>query len=214
MVYRPFILKWAKVAQEEGVQLFAVGSEYAATDAKTAEWTKVISAVKKVYKRDLVYVANHDSYRKVKFFKQVTYIGISAYFPLLTGKRGRSPNLAKTKALWNARAREIYEWRMKNGLGSKKVLLGETGAQSKGDEVVYRVPWEYQVKAPVNFNEQRKMYEGILGAFMPKSWCAGVMLWKWELKPNAGRSDPTNKDYTPQNKPALAVMKKYYKRRY
>ena len=58
------------------------------------------------------------------------------------------------------------------------------------------------------------MYEGILGAFMPQRWCKGVMLWNWELRPDAGKFFPGKVGYTPQNKPAMKILKQHYCRWY
>lgn len=56
------------------------------------------------------------------------------------------------------------------------------------------------------------MYEGFFNAFMPKSWCQGIILWHWELDPNAGKIGASRAGYTPQNKPALKIMIKYFKK--
>lgn len=186
--------------------------------------------------------AVHQSYFNVKFFHKLTFISISAYFKLLPGERGYSPNFEWTKREWKKRADQVVAWRRKNNL-QQPVLIAEVGIQSKGkfyqllillvkvrpsrkltpvffffsfkgDGVVYRVPWQWNVGAPLNYHEQVKMYEGILGAFMPRKWCVGVMLWHWELDPEAGKYGATLTGYTPQNKPALKVMKKFYKRNY
>lgn len=103
---------------------------------------------------------------------------------------------------------------MAKGHKDKDILIAEVGAQSKGNGVVYRVPYNWKIKAPLDHYEQVKAYEGILGAFMGRPWCRGVMLWNWEVDPDAGKDAPTNLWYTPQNKPALAVMKKYFKKNY
>lgn len=58
--YIPFIVKWAKLAEEEDVNLFAVGSEYVGTLDQTKQWLRVIRKVKKVYKGKTTYVGNHD----------------------------------------------------------------------------------------------------------------------------------------------------------
>lgn len=55
-----------------------------------------------------------------------------------------------------------------------------------------------------------KMYEGLLSAFLPKSWIKGVILWNWELDPNAGKTWPYMGGYTPQNKPALQTLTNHF----
>lgn len=57
---------------------------------------------------------------------------------------------------------------------------------------------------------QEKMYEGICDAFSDPTWIAGIIFWNWELQPHAGTYYPGISGYTPQNKPALNVMKRYF----
>lgn len=213
-VYNPFIIRMAKIAQEEGVDLFAVGSEYVRTLDKPQRWRNTIRLVKQHYRGQTTYVANHDSFRKCTFWDAVDFISISGYFKLLPGVRGFSPNLEQTKTLWRKKADMVELWRQNAGLTNKKIIIAEVGFQSKGQGVVYRVPFHWLVKAPVNFNEQVKMYIGFLGAFMPRQWCKGVILWNWELEPNSGTSGRSLGFYTPQNKPALRVMKDFFLRRF
>lgn len=59
-VYRPFITHIARIAQEEGVDLMAVGSEYRNSEVQVKEWNKTIDAVKSIYYGRLTYIANHD----------------------------------------------------------------------------------------------------------------------------------------------------------
>lgn len=128
------------------------------------------------------------------------------------GEFGPSPNLEETKRLWRKEADEVNAWRISSGHGRKQVLIAEIGAQSKGNGVVYRTPWKWTAKGPVNFFEQVKMYEGLLNAFMAPAWSKGVILWNWELWPEAGIGPPANKWYTPQNKPAERVMTRIFKK--
>ncbi|CAN8062605.1 unnamed protein product [Agarophyton chilense] len=210
-VYRPFIIKMARIAQEERVDLFSLGSEYRNAEKQLKQWLITIDAVKDVYTGRLTYIANHDSYRRVNFWHRMDYISISAYFKFRGGVRGPSPTMNQTKLLWKNVADDINRWRMWNKFGHKQVLIAEVGAQSKGDGIVYRVPWDWTITAPVDFNEQVKMYEGICSAFMPQKWVAGVVFWNWELQPHAGTYQPGIAGYTPQNKPALDVMRRYFK---
>lgn len=115
-----------------------------------------------------------------------------------------------TKQLWERKAWEIEQWRAKERLWGKKILIAEVGAQSKGGGVVYRKPFLWTSKAGVNNWEQAKMYTGVLNAFMPKPWCLGIIFWNWELHPNANLWQPGKSGYTPQNKPAMQIMKWHF----
>ncbi|CAN8070048.1 unnamed protein product [Agarophyton chilense] len=212
-VYRPFINHMARIAQQERVEVFSIGSEYRNSEVQVHEWNKVIDDVKKLYFGRITYIANHDSYKRFQLWHRLHFISISAYFQLLPGVRGSSPNLEETKKIWRQKADEIWKWRAQRGLTAQKVVMAEVGVQSKGDGVVYRVPWDWKVNAPVNFDDQAKMYEGICNAFSDGRWVGGILFWNWELQPNAGTYYPTAEDYTPQNKPAQQVMRRYFSTR-
>lgn len=59
-VYIPWIVRMARIAQREKVDIFAMGSEYARAIHRTSQWIKVIQRVRAVYKGKLTYIANHD----------------------------------------------------------------------------------------------------------------------------------------------------------
>lgn len=59
-VYFPYITRMARIAQQEGVDVFSIGSEYVATVKKTFWWMEVIKRVRAIYKGPITYIANHD----------------------------------------------------------------------------------------------------------------------------------------------------------
>lgn len=58
--YKSFIVEMAKIAEEEEVDLFAVGSEYAQSLSNERGWRFVVEEVRKVFSGRLTYVGNHD----------------------------------------------------------------------------------------------------------------------------------------------------------
>lgn len=211
-VHTPFILRMARVAAKSGVDVLSIGSEYVATLDNTAKWRETIRKVRQVFKGELTYIANHDSYHNVKFFHQLDFISISAYFRLRQTKRPPYPNLQATKWLYQKEMNRLLTWRHRSGLTNKKVLFAEFGIQSKGNGLAYYSPWEWTAPGPVNFPVQVKMYEAFFSTFVAKPWSLGVMVWNYELNPNAGRYGVLRKGYTPQNKPAIHVLRKYFRR--
>lgn len=59
-VHTPFILRMARIAQEEKVEMFSIGSEYVASLSNNAAWLDTIRQVRAVFKGKLTYIANHD----------------------------------------------------------------------------------------------------------------------------------------------------------
>lgn len=214
-IYIPWLLRVAAVAQAEpGVAIFSVGSELRGTLRQRGNWVRTIRAVKKVYTKGWVtYVANHDAYQRATFWDEVDFVSISAYFKLLATWNTtltKRPSMVDTIRMWRRQAAKVNRWRQAAGLSGKKVLLAEAGAQSKGGGVVYVRPWAFHVDGPVDLLVQRVVYEAIFRAFMKKKWSLGVILYEWDARPDAGKRAPTDRLFTPQNKPAQKVMKRWF----
>lgn len=209
--YGNWIVTMGKFAQTEKVEMMAVGSEYRTLDQMTAMWKGVITKVRGVYKGQLTYVANHDSYNKVKFFGSLDFISLAGYFPLIGDKGIYAPGLKKTQQLWEGKAAEILSWRNANGLKGKKVVIAEVGFQARGKGMNWRRPFDFEDKSPINFSEQNLMYEAFLSVMYGKgkAWLDGVFLWNWEAVPYPGIRATDN--YSPQNRPAQKTMTTYYK---
>lgn len=210
-LYLPYMLSMATLAEEEGVEVLSLGSEYRAAVNKTREWVHVIKEVRKVFSGKLTYIGNHDSYWHVKFWRHLDLISISAYFRLISPDRTTIPDDHETMRLFEQRAKKLQKWRKSRNLQHLKVLVAEVGYQSKGGLINYYEPWAWTAEGERDTYSQMKMYEAFMAAFMTKPWSLGAMIWHYELDMNVGRSWAKEK-YTPQNKPAQWVMKRYFKK--
>lgn len=210
--YRGFIHRMAEIAEEEEVELFAVGSEYRDASQQVDQWRSVIRTVKTAYTGPLTYVANHDSYEGVEFFDDLDLVSISAYQALLPDdlEGTTSPSEAEVRELWEGEVQKVGEWLQAN-FPDKRLLVAEIGAQSRGEGLAFRKPWDWEAPGELNLEDQSNYFQGFLSAFLSKPWCAGVNIWNWEANPNAG-SPGTREEtwYTPQNKPAEEVAKKFF----
>lgn len=212
-VYIPWITMVAKVAQKEGVEIFSVGSELKDTLGQRMMWSNVIKKVKANYKGYVTYVANHDSYTEGSFWDLLDFISISGYFRLLQYYNPKKPpTRMETFKLWEKQAKDVLAWRKRKGLTSKKILLAEAGAQSKGGGIVYVRPWAYRADGPLDLSIQSLIYESLFRAFLTPDWSLGVLLYEWDARPTAGKSGALRKQFTPQNKPAEKVMTRWFKK--
>lgn len=59
-VHTPFIVRVAKIAQAENVEMLSIGSEYVKTLRNTAKWVETVRLVRGIYKGKLTYISNHD----------------------------------------------------------------------------------------------------------------------------------------------------------
>ena len=82
--YRAFILHYAILAEETGMEAFSLGVELrSAVLERPHFWDQLISEVRTVYSGQLTYGANwYREYEEIGFWSQLDFIGVHAYFPL------------------------------------------------------------------------------------------------------------------------------------
>lgn len=210
-LYIPYMMRMAWLARRERVDILSVGSEYVKTEKATGLWRHTIRRVRSVYKGELTYIANHDSYFKVKFWHQLDFISLAAYFKLVPKTQKFVPSVQRTTKMIAYRAYRIQTFRRRAGLLKKGVLIAEVGFQSKGGLVNYLTPWDWDAEGPRDVSSQTRMYRIFTSVFLSQRWSLGMIFWHWEPIPNAGRTY-ARKGYTPQGKPALTVMTRSFKR--
>lgn len=58
--YNPYIIRMAKIAEREKVDIFSIGSELRETLHHNSQWKALIKSVRAVYSGKITYIANHD----------------------------------------------------------------------------------------------------------------------------------------------------------
>lgn len=200
--YSNYILHFARLADSLDLEAFCIGVELKTFIAKRpAYWQALIAAVRQVYDGKLVYAANWDNFKHIGFWDQLDYIGIDAYFPLSDEK---TPGLDSLLSGWNAHFGVIETIAKQWG---KPVLFTEYGYKSI--DYTAHIPWNPE-EGGVNMAAQYNAYEAVFKKFWDTPWFGGGFLWKWF--PNHTSSGGTSdKDYTPQNKPAEELIRERYK---
>lgn len=200
--YAKFILHYAKLAQEANVELFCIGTEFSFASQKTLFWQRdIIPAVRDVYSGELIYAANWDEYKNIRFWDDLDYVGVDAYFPLVEKS---NPKYEEIEAGWIKWADEIEGWQKTI---NKPIIFTEIGYRSC--EVSAIRPWESALTARVNLEIQADCYKAALNILYSRSWCKGLYWWYW--RPSPYTNGLTDKDFTPQNKPAEIVLTNWYK---
>jgi predicted small secreted protein len=202
--YENFILFYAKIAENTNCEIFCIGTELNSfVVARPEFWKKLISKVRVVYKGEITYAENWDTFDKVSFLANLDYIGVDAYFPLCDKKTATIKELVTAWKPYKASLKSLSEKH------NKKVIFTEFGYQSK--DFTTKEPWKHDEKLTVNLVAQQNALAVILANFWKESWFAGGFLWKWYDNHNlVGGIDDT--DYTVQNKPAEKVLTKFYKK--
>lgn len=173
--FEAFTLRYAKLAQETGCEIFAVGTELEATtfSAWANRWNQVIDKVREVYKGKLTYAANWTEYAEVPFWNKLDMIGIDAYFPV-SDKSGAT--LDEIKANWTLKADEIEAWLKEKGLTEKGLIFTEIGYPSA--EGAARQPW-VAISSVENQQEQADCLNAMFDVLTKRPWFKGYYLWQY-----------------------------------
>jgi hypothetical protein len=203
--YLSYIMTYLKVADSLNAEIFCIGTEFnQAIIHRPDFWVKLATTCRANFKGKLTYAANWDNYMEVSCWEQVDYIGIDAYFPISDEK---TPSVKQLKKNWVEPKKSLEKLSQKF---NRPILFTEYGYRSA--DYAAAKHWELNEKEqPLNLQAQSNTYEALFQSFWDEPWFSGGFLWKWYPDhPKAGGME--NNDYTPQNKPAEVVIKKWYGR--
>ena len=206
--YTQFILHYGQIAQEEGVELYCMGTEFKTISgaANRDRWVAVINAIRGAYGGPLTYAANAtfpaDEFTSVSFWDQIDIIGLDGYFTLTDQN---NPTLAQLISAWTSnRFGENIVAAVQNFASSrqKPVIFTEIGYKST--DGTNREPWNFGLSGAVDTAEQRDCYQAAFTVWSQQSsWMRGFFWWAWPVPPPAANDG----DYNPRSKPAETVLR-------
>jgi hypothetical protein len=206
--YRAMMSHYAAVAEQNGVDLFVVGSELVSSETKAAEWTKTIRAIRNVYKGQITYSSNWDHYRSVPFWDKLDLIGMNSYWNL--GKVGadtldrREITPATVQKRWAEIQEDLFLFTRST---NKPLILLEVGWCSVTNAA--HEPWDYtQTTVGVDPELQKILYQGFFQSWWGNPSLGGFMIWEW----TPGEGGPQDRGYSPEGKPAEKVMREWFKK--
>ncbi|MFT6213665.1 MAG: hypothetical protein ACJAS3_000049 [Roseivirga sp.] len=209
--YEDFIMHYAKLAEETQMEMLCIGTELHQTCIEREDdWRNLIAKIRTAYSGPLTYAANFSNeYEDVKFWDDLDYIGIQAYFPLVMNEE---PSVEELKEGWK---KPIEELKAFSHRYNKPILFTEVGYKSTKDSGI--TPWEWPQRLAeaeraeiVSEQTQANCFEALFLAVMDEPWLAGIHIWKWY--PNYGNNTNRrnslmeNIDFTPQLKMAEKVV--------
>jgi hypothetical protein len=193
--YQRELVRIARIAQEEGAQALAIGTELVLTTGRP-EWRGLIADVRAVYSGTLLYVAhNADEAELVPFWDKLDVIGVSLYPPL-----GPDADASGRRATMRATADRLDALAAATG---KSVVVAEIGLRSAQGAAAR--PWESAEEraSPADPQLQAAVLADWLAA-LDRPAIRGIMIWRWLSDPDAGGAADT--DFTVQHKPAERVL--------
>ena len=199
--YEKYILNFAQIAESEHIEIFCFGTELGnAINKRPQYWLQLIKKIRKIYSGKLIYAANWDEFQKTPFWNDLDLIGIDAYFPLSTSE---TPSVEELNLSWQKHLLNIELIQKKY---NKNVVFTEFGYRNSN--YCAAEPWT-ETNAIENNQAQANSYEALFQTFGNKRWFDGGFAWKWYADEYYKKRRAI--DYTPQEKPALEIIKKYYK---
>ena len=228
--YHEFIIHYAKLAEETGVEMLVIGTELdtatipgnpeGPTDV-TNRWRGIISDVRQHYSGLLTYsVSCHGDCGGpdgIEFWDSLDYIGVEPYFGL-TDKN--DPTIEEMKLSFDSKFEEYFKPLYERY--GKPIILTETNCYSF--DGVNRDPIAGNIQQissqassvndlPLDHQEQADYYEALFQSLENKDWIQGVYWWAWYLDSSLESSDGwqlTDRFDPFVRKIAGQVLKKWY----
>ena len=201
--YRTFILDYASLAEETQTELLSIGCEFRyAVRERPAFWEQLIPEIRQRYHGKLTYASNWDNYERVTFWKQLDYIGIDAYFPLIEGLK--HPSAQELEAGWRTIAKSLKAFSEQEG---KPIVFTEYGFRS----IDYTASGHWNIpESEIKENQQAQAdcYASLFRTLWQEPWFGGGFLWKWFTQGDGHGRRETG--FTPQNKLAEPIIARYY----
>jgi hypothetical protein len=200
--YTGYILEYARLSEQFELEMFCIGTELCKfVEQRNDYWLGLIEEVREVYSGKLTYAGNWDSYKDAKFWQALDYVGVDAYFPICSDE---TPGVKKLTEGWQPYIKELSSFAENT---NKPILFTEWGYRSA--DYCAKEPWDYSEKRPFNGNAQQNAYKAVFDALWNEQWFAGGFLWKWHANHTEAGGGNNNR-FTPQNKPAQAVLREYF----
>jgi hypothetical protein len=201
--YREFLLGWATLAAETGVEMLSVGVELRSwlTTERAPSFSAIVNEVRSVYPGLLTYAANWDDVDRTVILGQLDVIGINAFYPLAE-KEGasRSELMHGGREVAEKLDRLARSW-------NKPVMFTEFGYTTRKDPAIR--PWEWpddMKNVAVDEVAQAEAYYSLLSAFVDQETFAGFFVWRLYADPD-DMSQEAEWGFSPRSKVAELVLR-------
>jgi hypothetical protein len=193
--YRRELARIARIAENEGAEALAIGTELQATTMRP-EWLEVVGETRSAYSGRLLYVAhNIEEAEAVPFWDRLDAVGVSLYPPL-----GADDDRDYRHGVMRAIADRLEALAART---EKSIVVGEIGLRSARGAAAK--PWESAEERETD--PDPSLQAAVLAdwlAILDRPAVSGILIWRWFTDPDAGGM--TDTDFTVQGKPAERVL--------
>jgi hypothetical protein len=156
--YDGMITSYARLAAEEKVEYFSVGSELCSTEGKKERWSRIIRKIRGIFPGPITYSANWDHLKEISFGEDLDFLGMNAYYEVGKGAEDNEEAMVRR---WKEIQEGIRSWRAANG--NKPLVITEVGYPSRTSAGID--PWNYYGEGSPDPEVQRKCYQAFVQAW-------------------------------------------------
>ena len=191
--YERFILHYARIAEEHGVEMLAVSTELIEASKQEAHWRHLVPKIRHTFSGTLTSAANWSppqgpgEFTDKKWWDLMDVMGCDQYylksnFHLIDGK---FPTLAQLAEAWAPMEQQMERMHAKWG---KPVIFTEMGYCMGYDADCFANNGGKETAPPnaTSLETGANQYEAALVAMTKYSWFEGIFWWNW----NTGLSHP------------------------
>jgi hypothetical protein len=201
--YRSFVLGWARVAEEAGVEMLSAGVELRSwvTTTRAPTFAAVLRDVRKTYHGLLTYSANWDDVEHTVILSELDVIGINAFYPLADKEGAGFSTLLEGGERVQKRVSALARaWQ-------KPVLFTEIGYTTRPDPAVK--PWEWpdaMKNVVVDELAQAHAYRALVAPLLDEPSFMGFFVWRVYADPD-DVSQEAEWGFSPRGKLAELVVR-------
>ena len=178
---------YADLCENMKLDMLCIGSELTTVESCNEEWTRVIKQVREEYSGPIVYGLNwwssidelHQRILKLKWLKELDYIGVDAYFPITSV---RKPRIKDATQGWfnNPQGRNIVaELEALYKKFKIPLIFTEIGYRSIASAL--EAPWDWRRTDVYDERTQAVGLYALFKVFYRKPWVKGFILWSWDI---------------------------------
>ena len=184
--YEKYLIRYAKIAEENKVEMLLVGCELVSSERKSSSWKHVISSIRQVYQGLISYNADKYDEENVSYWDDCDAISSSAYYPQDT----INENLDRVQLLCNR--------------FDKPYFMAEAGCPSRmGSE---KIPNDWTHKGRYSEETQYNYFLSLFDSIKKYPFVRGFFIWDYTPSDFSSSKDD---GYSLHDKNALSLLSSF-----
>lgn len=196
--YEKLLLQICQLANTQNVDMLFAGSEFSSLQNMETEWINLLANVKGNYSGYIAYSVNWDAFDEIPFINQLDLLGISGYYSLTNLNNPSEKQLTRR---WQYLRKKIEQKQAEINI---PIFFSEIGYASQNG--INKNPWDYYISNEVDLEEQADCFAAFNKTWLNHKNLAGVFFYEW-----FGEGGECDTGYTPKSKPALTLIKQWFK---